>query len=77
MVDGRTSPAAPPRYVIVGGGTPSPEHLAALAVALTPVAVPAREGPRGPTGWALASLLEGVGRRRFVSADDLAAHADL
>lgn len=77
MADGRTSPADPPRYVMVGGGTPSPEHLAALAVALTPVAVPIEEGPGGPTGWALASLLEGVGERRFVSADDLAGHADL
>ena len=66
---------APPRYVIVRGGTPGPEELAAVAVALTPVAAPRFEhGPHHANGWALAALHEGVGRSVFfVAASDLAA----
>jgi hypothetical protein len=66
--------AAPelPRYVVVGGGEPTAEELAALAVALTPVVV--EDGaPAADPAWVRAALQEGIGRRPFVSADDLAA----
>ncbi len=66
----------PPRYVITGGGTPTPEQLAALAVAMTPVAAPDEdpEAPPGgaPSNWAHAALMEGVGHRTFVAMPDLA-----
>ena len=65
-----------PRYVITGGGTPTPEQLAAVTVALTPVAV-AVEDDAAPTDglapWARAGLLESIGHRRFVAMPDLAA----
>lgn len=65
-----------PRYVITGGGTPTPEQLAALAVAMTPVVVE-DGGDDAPssgarTNWAHAALLEGVGHRTFVAMPDLA-----
>lgn len=69
-----------PRYVIVGGGEPTPEELAALTVALTPVTVvadPAEAGDvvdpayAGLPPWLRAALQENLGRRPFVSADDL------
>lgn len=73
------APVETPRYRIVGGGTPTPEQLAALVVAMTPVVVadePAAEAAaaEGPSGWQRAALLEAVGQRVFTSADDLAAH---
>ena len=64
-----------PRYVITGGGTPTVEQLAALAVAMTPVAVEVEDdGPSSGAAshWAHAALLEGVGHRTFVAAPDLA-----
>ncbi len=65
-----------PRYVITGGGTPTPEQLAALAVAMTPVAVPDEDAGTPPSGaasnWAHAALMEGVGHRTFVAMPDLA-----
>ena len=66
-----------PRYVITGGGTPTPEQLAALAVAMTPVVVEGADEDAGPPSgaashWAHAALLEGVGHRTFVAAPDLA-----
>jgi len=71
------APAAP-RYVIVAGGEPDAATLAALVVALTPVAVapnatdePEDRRQRTPA-WATAALLEGIGGGPFVSADDLA-----
>lgn len=67
---------ATPRYVITGGGTPPPEALAAMAVALTPVAVVDDAGDQDTSavtsGWAHAALMEGVGHRVFVAAPDLA-----
>lgn len=67
----------PPRYVVTGGGTPTPEQLAALAVAMTPVAVADETDddspPSGaPSNWAHAALMEGVGHRTFVALPDLA-----
>ena len=61
-----------PRYVITGGGSPTPEQLAALAVALTPVAVEGDE-PTGPriADWRSAAIREGVGHRTFVAWADL------
>lgn len=65
-----------PRYVVTGGGTPTPEQLAAVVVALTPVAVdaPAEDAPSSgaASNWAHAALMEGVGHRTFVAMPDLA-----
>ena len=68
-----------PRYVIVRGGEPTPEQLAALTVALTPVVV-ADDEPGGPSAgfdrqpaWVRAAMMENLGRRPLVSADDLAS----
>lgn len=65
-----------PRYVVTGGGTPTAEQLAALAVAMTPVAAPDVEDEGSPSGapsnWAHAALMEGVGHRTFVAMPDLA-----
>ncbi len=62
-----------PRYRIVGGGEPTPEQLAALAIALTPVARADDGAPAADatSRWALAALREGVGHRTFVAAPDL------
>lgn len=69
-VDERTR--ATPCYVVTRGGQPRPEELAALAVALTPVAV-ARDGApeRRTGGWMLAALHEGVRGQRLASAPDV------
>lgn len=68
-----------PRYELVGGGTPTPEQLAALVVALTPVPVadeaPAARSASTTPRWLRAALLEGVGDRRFASPGDLVVHA--
>ena len=61
-----------PRYVVVGGGSPTAEQLAALTVALTPVAVRAVEHTAEPSGWPRAALLEGVGHGPFASPAELA-----
>lgn len=67
-----------PRYRIVGGGEPTPEQLAAVVVALTPVvvvdeeqAVPAADTNR--PAWQRAALLEAVGARILASPADLTA----
>lgn len=67
----------PPRYVITGGGTPTPEQLAALAVAMTPVVVEDDQAP-SPSGspggnWRAAGIREAVGHRTFVALPDLQA----
>lgn len=58
---------------IVGGGTPSAEVLAALAVALTPVTVDGADAGGGAAmpAWAQAALLENVGGRRIAAPADL------
>lgn len=63
-----------PRYVVTGGGTPTPEQLAALVVAMTPVAVE-DDTPSGSPGgnWRSAAIREGVGHRTFVALPDLQA----
>jgi hypothetical protein len=68
-----------PRYELVRGGTPTPEQLAALVVALTPVpvveeGVDGQDTPATTPAWLRAALLEGVGDRRYASPGDL-AHA--
>lgn len=69
-VDERTR--ATPRYVVTRGGQPHPEELAALAVALTPVAVASHDGQERRTGgWMLAALHEGVRGQRLASAPDV------
>ncbi|MFA9433024.1 acyl-CoA carboxylase epsilon subunit [Egicoccus sp. AB-alg2] len=63
-------------------GAPSPEELAALVVALTPVAsTPAADEAPGGEGrqvrvpaWTRAALLEGVGGSLAVRPTDLARH---
>lgn len=61
-----------PRYVVVGGGSPTAEQVAALTVALTPVAVRDVEHTAEPSGWLRAALLEGVGHGPFASPAQLA-----
>jgi hypothetical protein len=68
----------PPRYVVVRGGTPSDEEIAALTIALMPVAVATGTGSgrreRGSgSGWMLAARHEGVGAPVRVSAPDVDA----
>lgn len=62
-----------PDIVVTGGGTPTSEQLAAVVIALTPVAVPDRdEAPDTvPRGWRRAALIEGVGGRPSASLPDL------
>lgn len=60
---------------MVGGGQPTPEELAALAVALMPVAVAGDRADAQPSGWLRAALLEGIGERPFCSVDELGLHA--
>ena len=57
--DGETPTA--PAFVITGGGEPSAEELAAIVIALTPVAVEEDAGPDDvPRGWNRAALIEAV-----------------
>ena len=62
-----------PDIVVTGGGEPTPEQLAALAIALTPVA--GDDGDAAPDnvprGWRRAALIEGVGGRPSASLPDL------
>ena len=61
-----------PRYVVAGGGTPTGEQMAAIAVALTPVAVVTDDGTEAePPAWLRAALHEGVGGRPMATAEDL------
>lgn len=63
-----------PEIVVTNGGDPSPEELAAIVVALTPVVVEeADEAARDdvPRGWNRAALIEGVGGRPSASLPDL------
>lgn len=64
---------AGPRIAMVGGGRPTPAQLAAVIVALTPVASAASHdgAPRVPA-WTAAALREGVGQVRVSSLADLA-----
>ena len=61
-----------PAFAITGGGEPSAEELAAIVVALTPVAIDEDAGPDDvPRGWNRAALIEGVGGRASASLPDL------
>ena len=62
-----------PSIVVTGGGEPTPEQLAAVVLALTPVAGPdqAPEPDPVPRGWRRAALIEGVGGRPSASLPDL------
>ncbi|MBW3620749.1 MAG: hypothetical protein KY461_10930 [Actinobacteria bacterium] len=70
--DDATPDRGRPRYVVTRGGDPTLEELAAVVLALTPVAVDEGASEATPA-WVDAALQEGVGRRPFVSADDLAS----
>lgn len=69
------------RVEVTGGGVPSDAELAALVVALTPVALtPVAQASTGVEvtrrrdqvpAWARAALLEGVGGRRPTRPSDL------
>ena len=69
---GGTSPSS--RIEITGGGQPSPEELAALTIALQPVAVEVDDRPDPRASWEQAALLEGVGFRPFNSHTELARY---
>lgn len=61
-----------PSIVVTGGGDPTPEQLAALVIALTPVAGDGDGEPDNvPRGWRRAALIEGVGGRPSASLPDL------
>ncbi len=61
-----------PSIVVTGGGEPSPEELAAIVVALTPVAGTEDDGrDEVPRGWKRAALIEGVGGRPSWALPDL------
>ena len=64
------------RIEVVGGGSATPEQLAALVVALTPVAVADDETVHRPPAWARAALMENIGGMRVASPADLAAPGD-
>lgn len=75
-----SSDAPASRIHVVGGGVPSHAELAALTVALTPVAGPdasAGDAVEPTPAWARAALLEGVGHRIPTRPSDLAAAARL
>lgn len=74
--DTAATPDASTRIEVVGGGTATPEQLAALVVALTPVAAADGDGDRRAPAWARAGLLENVGGMRVASPADLAAPGD-
>jgi hypothetical protein len=61
------------RIEVVGGGRVTAEHLAALAVALTPTGGDGGDDrrPPGPPAWARAALVEGVGLPRPTRPSDL------
>ncbi len=59
-----------PQLRVVAGGTPSPEEIAALVVALTPGGG-APEPPTGPPPWQRAAMLEGIGAGRPTRPADL------
>lgn len=62
-----------PSIVVTGGGDPTPEQVAAVVLALTPVAGPSQddEPDTVPRGWRRAALIEGVGGRPSASRPDL------
>jgi hypothetical protein len=76
--DGADAGAAPDAHiVVVGGGLPSAQELAALTVALTPGPATLDAAPSEAavgSAWRRASRLEGVGFRAFVSVDDVDAY---
>jgi hypothetical protein len=70
--DDATTPSS--RIDVVGGGRASAEQLAALVVALTPVAGAVTETadrPPSPPAWTAAALREGVGRATVLRPSDL------
>jgi hypothetical protein len=60
-------------FAVTGGGAPSAEELAALTIALTPVAGDdsAPDDGTQASGWRRAALVEGVGGRNAASLPDL------
>jgi hypothetical protein len=77
--DDPRDPATAARIEVVGGGRVTAEHLAVLAVALTPTGGDGGDDrqPPGPPAWARAALLEGVGLPRPTRPSDLSRIAVL
>lgn len=65
--------ARPVAFAVTGGGEPTPEELAAVAIALTPVTGGEEDVDDGTQagGWRRAALVEGVGGRNAASLPDL------
>jgi hypothetical protein len=61
------------RVEVRGGGTPTPEQLAALVVVLAPSGGPdgLDEGPPALPAWTAAALREGVGGAQVLAPADL------
>lgn len=73
---GGADPDAPVAWRVVRGGDLSPEEVAAITVALTPVPAVdddhAADRPHhGPSNWQRAALVVGVGGRPPTSVQDL------
>lgn len=64
-------PPAAGQLRVVAGGTPTPEELAALVVALTPTGGDGPGPAPGPAPWQRAAMLEGIGGRPATSPADL------
>jgi hypothetical protein len=70
-------PAAPAegRLVLVGGGAPKPEELAALVLALTATGAAAPAGgAAGAPAWRLAGIIEATGQPRVTRPTELVRH---
>ena len=79
MTDVASLEDRPLAWRVTGGGQPTPAQLAAIAIALTPVAAPPAgddspdedDGGRRVSNWVRAAMVEGVGGRPPTSAQDL------
>jgi hypothetical protein len=73
-----TSTPSPLALQLVGGGEPTPEELAAVLVALTPVGGDdGGDGSPATPAWTRAAMLEGIGGRPAASPADLATSLPL
>lgn len=66
----------PVDWAVVGGGSPTAEQLAAIAIALTPVPVVVEDRDEGSpedgvSNWRRAAIIEGIGGRPPASYQDL------
>jgi hypothetical protein len=73
VTEPRDEAAPTARIEVVGGGAPTVEQLAALAVGLTPTGVTGDGPDELAPAWARAALIENVGHRRPLRPSDLDA----